>query len=78
MTRVRAADLPEGSIVVDPSEIFEALPANSGEPQRWRGRQNPEGRTAVMDYAVFVDDDYIDDTLSRGATVLRHGYGEKR
>lgn len=65
---IRAADLPEGSVVVDDMRgiAFYAFTNPGDLPDRWTG----DGEGCVLDSAV-------DFALRNGGKVLRHGYGQE-
>ncbi len=67
---IRAADLPEGSVVAKGTRICYRTPSRGHYP--WD----------VVDFShhlvTNVDNDHIDWFLDGGATVLRHGYGEEQ
>lgn len=63
MAEVRAADLPEGSVVATRDEVFMARPRFGWKLDlRWSGSRS-------------LDDAGMDAVLAGGAEVLRHGYG---
>jgi hypothetical protein len=67
---VRAADLPEGSIVAQAKRVFHKTVDDLDLP--WIYAE------AGSMYVNNASDDEVDDALDGGATVLRHGYGEEQ
>ncbi len=70
---VRAADLPEGSIVA--LRLIVCVKYSPDEPTLpWRCA-DPVSNSMYVNYA---DDDEVQGLLDDGGTVLRHGYGEEQ
>jgi hypothetical protein len=69
-TEVRAADLPEGSIVAHGRKVY--LRYVLDEPTLPWSVTEFNGM-----YVNYASDGEVDCALELGATVLRHGYGEE-
>lgn len=70
MSDVKAADLPEGSVVIDDNRhlVWTATPPPS----------RPEsGRWTVSGSPSRITDRQVDAALLHTAVVLRHGYGDE-
>lgn len=65
MAEVRAADLPDGTIVAGRNPHGRAVAHLKYGPDNWGSTDGNRPR-----------DTAIDADLARGATVVRHGYGE--
>ncbi len=65
---IRAADLPEGSIVAKVQRVFHKTVDDLDLP--WIYAE------AGSMYVNNASDDDVDDAFDDGTTVLRHGYGE--
>lgn len=63
MSEIRAADLPEGSIVALWHDVAVRNPDGFTKP--WMSTSGP------------VDHWFADEILKRGGKVLRHGYGDE-
>ena len=61
MTDVKAADLPEGSVVANDKHAF--IKTHPSKNSEWRGTSG-----------LYCGDWYVDELLSDGAAVLRRGY----
>ncbi len=70
---VRAADLPEGSIVA--LRVIVYIKYVRDEPALPWVCVDP---VATSMYVNYADDDEAQDLLDDGGTVLRHGYGEEQ
>ncbi|MET0417298.1 MAG: hypothetical protein ABW022_14900 [Actinoplanes sp.] len=68
MTDIKAADLPEGSIVVEQDGdqmVAGETEIHDGVRMRWRNEH------------VVASDKFVSWMLEAGARVLRHGYGDE-
>ncbi len=67
---VRAADLPEGSIVASRNQVMTRTDPRYWTVTTWE-------RWGVQ-HEAHREDMEVDAALANGATVLRHGYGEEQ
>ncbi len=70
MVEVRAADLPEGSIIAKGARIYFRID-DRDDNYPWRSATT--GWDAINDH----ESGWVDEELRNGATVLRHGYGDE-
>jgi hypothetical protein len=64
VNEIKAADLPDGSVVADNKQAFFKNHPSANSP--WRGTSGGH-----------FGDWKVDDALADGAVVLRHGYGSE-
>ncbi len=68
---VRAADLPEGSIVARGDRLYaKGVIDEASLPWHQLDLGSP--------WINYADDDEVQELIADGATVLRHGYGEEQ